>query len=119
MHHYVNVLLAQDRVNNEHLPIDVPIAHLRTLPNTAFLPSADDVQTLRADVLQVVCLILLENVPAFSAFKGIIAEHFTHRYSEEMKKKTLVNAETNKSVNKFINAGYVCRSWCWSAGIID
>ena len=50
---HFQVLLVKDRINMEHLPIDHPIADLRGLPNTEFIPSVEDINALKEDVIQV------------------------------------------------------------------
>ncbi len=45
--------MTKDRLNFEHLPMDSPQGNLLELPNSAFIPSLDDIYTLRDDIVHV------------------------------------------------------------------
>ena len=91
MKHYVQAMVVEDRVNVENLCLDTPQGDLRDLENSAFLPTIDDINTLRDDCIQAAALILTEHVPVFRKhFSGLIPKVFHHQYSEEMKKKSNV-----------------------------
>lgn len=80
----------KDRVYCEDLIDDRPMGNLLNVPNADFLPSGEDISSLRDDIITVVSHILIENIPAFSIFKGVITHGFEHEYSEEMKEKYVV-----------------------------
>jgi len=84
------MMAVQDRVNVEDLSVQQPLADLATLPNSNFLPSAEDDYSMRCDLIQVTSLILIKHLAAFKCFDGLISEHFVHRYSDIMKQKSVV-----------------------------
>ena len=47
------MLLVKDRINFEHLSIDEPVGNLRTMPNTGFIPSVEDIYSFKEDAIQV------------------------------------------------------------------
>ena len=71
-----------------HLENDVETANLRELPNSVFLPSLDDQNSLLSDFVSLVGRVIVENLPAFAIFKDVIPLHMKHKYSGELKKKT-------------------------------
>ena len=71
-----------------HLENDVQTANLRELPNSVFLPSLDDQNSLLSDFVSLVGRVIVENLPAFAIFKDVIPLHMKHKYSGELKKKT-------------------------------
>lgn len=88
--HYVQLMAIKDRVYCEDLIDDRPMGNLLNVPNADFLPNGEDISSLREDIITVVSHILIENIPAFSIFKGVITHGFEHEYSEEMKEKSVV-----------------------------
>lgn len=87
-YHWCNHNAHLDRVNPLHLENDVPTANLQALPNSAFLPSLDDQNSLLSDFVVLVGRVIVENLPAFAIFKDVIPLHIKHKYSEELKKKS-------------------------------
>ena len=66
----------------------MPTGNLQALPNSTFLPSLDDQNSLLSDFVVLVGRVIVENLPAFAIFKDVIPLHIKHKYSEELKKKT-------------------------------
>ena len=87
-YHWCNHNAHLDRVNPLHLENDVPTANLQALPNSTFLPSLDDQNSLLSDFVVLVGRVIVENLPALAIFKDVIPLHIKHKYSEELKKKT-------------------------------
>jgi L1 cell adhesion molecule like protein len=89
--HYVQSMVVEDRVNVERLPLETPQADLLDLDNSTFLPTIEDVNTLRQDCIEAAALILTEHVPVFKKhFGDLIPKVFQHQYSGEMKNKSNV-----------------------------
>ena len=86
--HWCNHNAYRDRVNPTHLNDNDPIADLQNVPNSTFLPSLTDQNSLQNDFTVLIGRVLVENVPAFSIFKDVIPLHIKHAYSENMKQKT-------------------------------
>ena len=87
-YHWCNHNAHLDRVNPLHLENNVQTANLQEVPNSAFLPSLDDQNSLLSDFVVLVGRVIVENLPAFAIFKDVIPLHIKHKYSSELKKKT-------------------------------
>ena len=87
-YHWCNHNAHLDRVNPLHLDDDKPRANLEDVPNSAFLPSLDDQNSLLSDFVILVGRVIVENLPAFAIFKDVIPQHIKHKYSEDLKRKT-------------------------------
>lgn len=88
--HYVQIMAVKDRVNCEHLPDDQPIGDLLELENNQFLPSLEDHETLRNDLIHAIAILLIENVKSFKVFEDVFPKHFQHEYSDVMSRKSVV-----------------------------
>ena len=86
-YHWCNHNAHLDRVNPLHLENDVPAANLQEVPNSAFLPTLDDQNSLLSDFVILVGRVIVENLLAFSIFKDVIPLHIKHKYSGDLKKK--------------------------------
>lgn len=87
-YHWCNHNAHLDRVNPVQLENDEPIANLQDVPNSAFLPSLDDQNSLLSDFVILVGRVIVESLPEFSIFKDVVPLHIKHKYSDELKKKT-------------------------------
>ena len=87
-YHWCNHNAYLDRVNPSHLSDDAPIADLEDVPNSTFLPDGTDQNALLADFTVLVGRVLAEHLPAFEIFKDVVPLHITHKYTDELKKKT-------------------------------
>ena len=90
LNHYIQVMAVRDRVNCEHLSDIEPIGNLHLLDSNAFIPSATDISTLRKDIIQAVALTAVGKIDALKCFSDCVAESFSHEYSDEMSKKSVV-----------------------------
>ena len=90
LNHYIQVMAVRDRVNCEHLSDIDLIGNLHLLDSNAFIPSATDVSTLRKDIIQAVALTAVGKIDALKCFSDCVAESFSHEYSDEMSKKSVV-----------------------------
>jgi hypothetical protein len=88
--HYVQLMAVKDRVNCENLPDDAPVGDLNGVENSQLLPSAEDNDDLREDMIHIISLILIEHLPAFEVFQGVYPEYFQHQYSDVMDEKSVV-----------------------------
>ena len=87
-YHWCNHNAHLDSVNPLHLENDAPTANLREVPNSAFLPSLDDQNSLLSDFVILVGRVIVEKLSAFAIFKDVIPLHIKHKYSGDLKKKT-------------------------------
>lgn len=67
---------------------DGPAAYLHDVPNSTFLPSLTDQNSLLSDFTVLIGRVLVENLPAFEIFKDVIPLHIRHKYSDELQNKT-------------------------------
>ncbi|CAC5406574.1 unnamed protein product [Mytilus coruscus] len=88
--HYVQMMAIKDRVNCEAFPDGKPIGDLRDVPNSEFLPTAEENVSMRQDIIKITAEILCSHLDCFKDFQGIIDSKFQHKYSDEMKKKSYV-----------------------------
>lgn len=86
--HWCNHNAYLDRVNPVDLPDDAPIADLQEVPNSTFLPSLADQNSLLSDFTVLVGRVLVENLAAFEVFKDVVPLHIKHKYSDVMSNKT-------------------------------
>lgn len=87
-YHWCNHNAHLDRVNPLHLNDDKSRANLEDVPNSAFLPSLDDQNSLLSDFVILVGRVIVENLPAIAIFKDVIPQHIKHKYSKDLKRKT-------------------------------
>ena len=83
-YHWCNHNVHLDRVNPLHLENDAPRANLQEVPNSAFLPSLDDQNSLLPDFVILVGTVIVENLSAFAIFKDVIPFHIKHKYSGDL-----------------------------------
>ena len=88
--HYFHFYAALDRIDFHHLCNDKPIADVSTLPLTTFLPNKQDSSALRNNYAILLGRELVRSIPFFSDFKDCIPAHISHKYSEEMSRKSTV-----------------------------
>lgn len=88
--HYVQMMAIKDRVNCEVFPDGIPIGDLRDVPNSDFLPTAEESVSMRQDIVNITAEILCSHLDCLKDFQGIIDSKFHHKYSDEMKKKSHV-----------------------------
>ena len=86
--HWCNHNAYLDRVNPTHLLDDGPVADLHDVPNSTFLPSMTDQNSLLSDFIVLIGRVLVENMPASELFKDVVPLHIRHKYSDELQKKT-------------------------------
>ncbi|XP_061181514.1 uncharacterized protein LOC133190028 [Saccostrea echinata] len=88
--HYVQIMAVKDRVNCEHLPDENPVGDLNQVENQQLMPSAEDNNDLREDMIHILSLTLIQHLQAFSIFKDVYPDYFQHPYSDIMDKKSVV-----------------------------
>ncbi|XP_014669494.1 PREDICTED: uncharacterized protein LOC106810602 [Priapulus caudatus] len=60
------------------------------IPNSAFLPSAEDHRLLREDMRVLIQRVLTEHMKMFHDIKHLVTDHIPHEYSEQSKRKSNV-----------------------------
>lgn len=83
--HTFNMVAIRDVVSGNNLP-DV---HNRTLEDVAvseFIPSSEDVQYLKKDMIPLWSRVLVNHIAAFKFLKSVVVYHIPHQYSKEMQK---------------------------------
>ena len=86
--HWCNHNAYLDRVNPTHLLDNDPVADLRDVSNSTFLPSLTDQNSLLSDFTVSIGRVLVENLSALEIFKDVVPLHIRHKFSDELQKKT-------------------------------
>ena len=86
--HWYNHNAYLDRVNPTNSLDHGPIANMHDVPNSTFLPSLTDQNSLLSDFTVLIGRVLVENLPAFEIFKDVVPLDVRHKYSDELQKKT-------------------------------
>lgn len=88
--HYFHMYAALDRIDFHHLDNDKPIAEVSSLPLSTFLPHMEDCAALRTNYAILLGRELVKSVKFFKSFSDYIPAHITHKYSEEMRSRSVV-----------------------------
>ena len=86
--HYFHTYAARSRCESTHLEDSKPIGEISKLPLSAFLPTADECMAIRNNYVILVSRIIVDHLPAFSAFKQSVPQHVPHKYSDAMSRKS-------------------------------
>ena len=86
--HWCNHNAYLDRVYPTHLLYNGPVANSHDVPNSTFLPSLTDQNSLLSDFTVLIGRVLVENLLAFEIFKDVVLLHIRHKFSDELQKKT-------------------------------
>ena len=90
MIHMFSIMVGLSRTPAPELP---HIGHLSTLDETPlefFLPSSDDVQSVKTNLVVLVSRILTHYIPGLVPFAKAVPKHIQHQYSKVMSKKSEV-----------------------------
>ena len=71
-------------VSGEHLP-DVTERTLDVVQVHEFLPSLDDAEKLKKDLIPIWTRVMVKHLSAFHFFKSVVVYHIPHEYSEAMR----------------------------------
>ena len=82
--HTFNLVAMEDVVTGENLP-DVTEKTLDVVQVHEFLPSLDDVEKLKKDLIPLWARVMVKKLTAFHFFKSVVVYHIPHEYSEAMK----------------------------------
>lgn len=86
--HWFHMNAVKDRVVAVNLTDDKPIGSIHNLQPGDFLPSVKDNEDLLHDFIPLFARVLIDKIPAFSAFKDVVVRHIPHKYSDVMKEKS-------------------------------
>ena len=89
--HYFNSYALKDRISLDHLQTFQDTPHPHHVEASTILPSASDDTTLRNNFITLVSRVITKHMLFFkTGFSDVIEWHITHRYSDEMSKKSEV-----------------------------
>lgn len=77
----------EERVKGENLDNEEQIQSVLDLPNISFLPSIEDHQALRKELIVLILRVLIKYCKWFKQFSKHIPDHLDHTYKEKMKQK--------------------------------
>lgn len=81
--HTFNLVAVRDVVSGENLP-DVTERTLDVVQVHEFLPSLDDVEKLKKDLIPLWTRVMVKQLLAFHFLKSVVVYHIPHEYSEAM-----------------------------------
>ncbi len=73
----------KDVVSGNHLP-DVHVRKLDQVNISEFIPSNEDVQQLKKDMIPLWSRVLVNHVAAFKFLQAVVVYHIPHEYSKSM-----------------------------------
>ena len=90
MLHMYSILIGRSRTQNSLLPYSGQVSSFADVSAEFFLPTADDVNDLKANLVILVSRALTDYFPQLASFRKVIEKHIQHRYSREMSQKSEV-----------------------------
>ena len=88
--HLISTNFIQNRLNFSHLDNNKPKEDIRNLSIQTYMLSVSEWKKYRSTTMILVGRLMIEFFPHFSFLKGVTPEHITHKYSEEMKQKSVI-----------------------------
>lgn len=87
-YHMFQYVAYENRISANHLPDEKPIADIKSIPLTTFLPSVQEQESLAEEFTTLVGQKWSEYIPALKWFGDHLPDHIHHKHIEEVKKKT-------------------------------
>ena len=84
--HWFQIYAIKNRISGSHLPNDLPLNDILTVPNSIFIPTVSDCLKLRSHLIILCSRILIKYCPFFVEFSSCVEKHIIHNYSAEMSK---------------------------------
>ena len=88
--HYFASNLIVERVPCDNLSTTSPQKDILSLPNSTFLLNSAEATKLREDFKILVAQVLVTNISQLSFLKSIVPQHISHKYQQEMAKKSTI-----------------------------
>ena len=88
--HYFASNLIVERVPCDNLSTTSPQKDILSLPNSTFLLNSAEATKLREDFKILVARVLVTNISQLSFLKSIVPQHISHKYQQEMAKKSTI-----------------------------
>lgn len=90
MIHMYSILAGRSRTPANHLSRSGCVASLMSLPAPSFLPTSDDIQAVKSNLVMLVSMILTKYIHGLSPLSKVVPKHILHKYSKEMSSKSEV-----------------------------
>ena len=90
MLHMFSMLVGQSRTPAPYLPCVGHGCDLAIVPPEFFLPSSDNVEKVKVNLVTLVSRVLTQYFPALVLLAKVVPKHIPHHYTEEMSKKSEV-----------------------------
>lgn len=90
MHHMFSVLVARSRLPSLSLARTGQVTNVTSLPWESFLPTHDDVKSVKGNLVVLVSRLLTKYFKSLSPLAKSIPQHIGHMYSTQMSKKSEV-----------------------------
>ena len=90
MLHMYSVLVARSRLPALDLPQTGQVSDVMSLSPADLLPSKDDIEKVKLNLVVLVSRLITTHFKDLSAFSKVVCKHITHKYSQEMSRKSEV-----------------------------
>lgn len=90
MVHMYSILAASSRIPASDLPLTGEVADVMSLSWKSFLPSRDDINSVKKNLIVLVSRILTTYYPNLAPLAKVVTPHITHKYSAQMALKSEV-----------------------------
>ena len=87
-HHLFQLVAFKNRIPSSHLPFNVPSADVNTIPFSSFIPSLEDQNALKEEMVVLVGLKWAHYIPALSWLKEYLPPCITHENMGKTRLKT-------------------------------
>ncbi|XP_070555569.1 uncharacterized protein [Ptychodera flava] len=89
-HHWFTLILVFDRIDFSSFPNETPKANLHDMPPSSFIPSKEEKQIFRSNIIILVARIIVTHLTKFKHLASVVPDHIAHRYSQQMEQKSSV-----------------------------
>ena len=86
--HMYSILAGRSRTPATHLSFSGHVASVSSIPAKDLLPSTDDIQAVRSNLITLVSRVLTQYIDDLMPFAKVVPKHIVHTYSAEMAKKS-------------------------------
>ena len=87
-HHLFQLVAFKNRIPSNHLPSNVPSADVNTIPFSSFIPSLEDQNILKEEMVLLIGLKWAHYIPALSWLKDYLPPCITHANMDRTRMKT-------------------------------
>ena len=90
MIHMYSILAGKSRTQTQTLSRTGVVSSLKSMPASSFLPSMEDVQCIKKNLITLICRILTQYISGLTSLAKVVPKHILHKFSNEMSQKSEV-----------------------------